>query len=330
MSSVLKKLNILFCIIFVQSWQIISPASVYYSDYNSRDIFDIDANDYFDYNLPKSRIIEQKQYLNDANNNEIICTTEGGKADTATHATTRSPVTPPSTQKKPATTCFPVTAPSKEKYPTTTTRSSITPPSEPKQSTTSMPATAPGKAQADNIVEHILRTIKSMRAHATALITDMDILEKDLSGSSPTDLDAIKNASSDFVSRKIVYPDVLYQSPGYIINEWSVPVLKDTPQTNQFVEQAQEAVKSWKLQIENCKRILDNAVHNALQKANIKSDVIKDPLAKCTPKDNSSKLPAKKAENRKKNKKDLEEMAIREKHKHYGLYDALDTKFDDY
>lgn len=327
MSLVSIKFNILFCIIFVQYWKIISPAAVFYNDYSRHDIFGADANDFFDYNLPKTRI-DHKEYLSDANENKVNI----ARQDTVTAIAS----IPPLCEKQPETTCYPVTPPTKVKQPKTTCFPVTTTSKAKEPAITYVSVTPPSKSQATTIVEHILRTIKSMRTHATALITDMNTLERDLSGSSPTNLDTIKN-SFPFSGEKILYPDVLYQSPGYIINEWSVPVIKDVPQTNEFVEEAQEAVKSWKQQIENCKRILDNAVHNALRTANIKSDIIIDPLQNHTPQSVHSQTNSMQITNSKENrnlteedKEDLQKLAFNKKHKQYGLYDALDNKFVNY
>lgn len=245
------KLNLLFYIILFKSWNLTENVSIYSKDYDILDLGDKNNIDYW-YNYETN----QKRDANEPTNNQeyypqnckpVVYTTTT-EIPTTTRATTSS------------TTC--------KSY---TTETSIT--------------------EAQDVIDHIMRILHSMREHAIALIKNMNELEMNILSTSPaSNLEALCKNSTMAISEsmngmeKIIYPDVLSQKPNYSINGWSLPnktdSIPESIQTNDFVAEAQEAVKSRKQQIEICKHILENAVRNALEKGNLKSDSMEQPIDK--------------------------------------------------
>ncbi|KAI9585440.1 hypothetical protein GQX74_001287 [Glossina fuscipes] len=140
--------------------------------------------------------------------------------------------------------------------------------------------------EAQDIIEHVTNLIKSMRGHVMALIKNMNELETDILTSSDDSDEASLNSKNFSISgidlnnnaHKLTFPDVGSQTPTYMINEWSVPVknenVNDTSRPREFIQEAKNAVRSWKSQIEASKRILDAAVKNALLNSNLKSNIL--------------------------------------------------------
>ncbi|KAI8120004.1 hypothetical protein CVS40_8680 [Lucilia cuprina] len=312
--SIFYKINILFCIFLLKTWKLTQSAAIYYPDY-----YNLELNDQSNQDFLSNINAPQKRYTNE-----------------------------PKEEYYPQN-CRPITYTTSTTLPSTSTSTS---------SSWDIETNDPlmGK-EAQDIIDHIIDILRSMREHAIGLIRNMNALEMDiLSSSSSNNVgSSCKNSSRSFsdsmdVMSKIVYPDVLSQTPGYVISEWSKALktdpLKEVGQTNDFVAEAQEAVKSWKQQIDACKLILDNAVHNALQKVNMKSDLISDPITRANlkllknEKDNS--YPSSDKENpvskgfqeltraiqlEPENRQKLDED---KNHKYQGLYEAFHLKEGDY